>query len=220
MPDFRQYREIVRGEFLVAFGDCSQGGADSNFTQFLSVTNLDFPLVYQKRGVAIQQTQDLFPVLEKIFDVTGFAPVVALERQNGGASEMQRLYDLNLRNKYRCFVMPEFGTTLPSETEKLGWDTNSVTRSKMIGEWKNAFDKRMFKIYDEETINQHKAFIVKNGKPQAAAHRHDDAVMSAAGAFQLFQLCKPEVSLQAGSINNQPAPGWVSELPGWSINYR
>lgn len=216
---WRQYRQIERDEFIVAFGDCSQGGADSNFCQFMSTTRLDFPLVYQRRGVAIQMTQDIFPVLEKIYDVTGISPVVAFERNMGGASEMQRLYDLNVKNKYRVFVMPEFGTTIPSDTMKLGWDTNSLTRPKMIGEWKNALDKMMFKIYDEETLMQHKAFIIKNGKPQASAHRHDDAVMSSAGAYQLFQLCKPEVNLQTGS-SNYPKPEWANHLPDWNINYR
>jgi hypothetical protein len=77
----------------------------------------------------------------------------------------------------------------------------------------------MIKIYDEETLIQHKSFIIKNGKPQASANRHDDAVMSTAGAFQLFQLCKPEISRQ-DAVGTTPRPAWADKIPDWNINYR
>jgi hypothetical protein len=214
---WRQFRPIERDEFIVAFGDCSQGGEDSNFVQFMSQTKLDFPLVYQSRGVAVTMTQDIFPILERIYDITGIPPVIALERNNGGQSEMQRLFDLNVKNKYRCFVMPVWGNVGvgAEDSELLGWNTDRATRPKMLGEWKSVFEKHLFKIYDEETINQHKAFIIKNGKAQAAAHRHDDAVMSSAGAYQLFQLCKPDKIGASGAIGFTPTPSWVDSLPSW-----
>lgn len=216
---WRQYRELEHGEFIVVFGDCSQGGEDSNYVQFMSQTNMDVPLVYQARGVAMTMTQDIFPILEKIFDVTGIPPVVAFERNNGGQSEIQRLFDLNVKNKYRIFIMPNWGTVMNEDTNKLGWDTNAATRPKMLGEWKNAFEKRLFRIYDEETIAQHKAFIIKNGKPQASAHKHDDAVMSLAGAYQLFQLCKPEhPNSDMGSLYKKP--DWADRLPNWVVESR
>jgi hypothetical protein len=214
---WRQYREIQKDEFILAFGDCSQGGEDSNFTQFMSSTRMDFPLVYQARGVAVTQTQDLFPVLEKIYDLTGVPPVICLERNNGGQSEMQRLFDLNVKNKYRCFVMPSWGNVGigSEETNQLGWNTDRATRPKMLGEWKSVFEKHLFKIYDSITLKEHKAFVIKNGKPQASAHQHDDAVMSSAGAYQLFQICKPELSSRHGAIGSTPTPDWVSSLPSW-----
>jgi hypothetical protein len=85
----------------------------------------------------------------------------------------------------------------------------------MLGEWKSVFEKHLFRIYDEDTIAQHKAFIIKNGKAQASAHKHDDAVMSIAGAYQLFQVCKPEKSNLNGMQGNTPTPDWVSSLPTW-----
>ena len=217
---WRQFRQIEVGEFILAFGDCSQGGEDSNFCQFCSQTKLDFPMVYQAKGVALTMTQDLFPVLEKIYDVTGVPPVVALERQNGGSSEMQRLFDLNVKNKYRIFITPTWGTVDAEETNKLGWDTNLATRPKMLGEWKNAWEKRLFRVFDEETLKQHKAFIIKNGKAQASAHHHDDAVMSIAGAYQMFQTCKPEGIDQHLSAGKTPKPAWADSLPDWGVQKR
>ncbi len=186
---FRLYRKIERGEFFVVFGDCAQGGEDSNFVQFLSKTRMDFPLVLQMHGVAAEMTPYLRQALEYLYDRTGVKPVVALERQMGGASEM---HNLNLTNQEGKFRLYHAKREDDQDKDTLGWDTNAVTRPNMLGEWLTAFNSQMFKIYDEETINQHQTFIVnKNGKPEADANTHDDAVMSSAGAYQLYQTENP-----------------------------
>lgn len=188
---FRLYREIEHGEFFVIGGDCSQGGEDSNVASFFSTTKLDFPLIYKQQGVAAQMTEDLHPILEWIFDKTGIKPVVAFERQNGGSSEMERLKKLNRNNKYDIFIMPKIGTTEDSEdidTNQYGWNTSSATRPILVGDWKDAFDNKLVKIYDEDFISEHKTFIVnKVGKPVASGSNHDDCVISPAIAWQLYQ---------------------------------
>ena len=74
------------------------------------------------------------------------------------------------------------------ETDVLGYNTNAVTRPKLIGDWKVAFDSSQIVIYDEETIKQHRTFITnKRDRPEAAPNTHDDAVISCAGAWQLYQ---------------------------------
>jgi len=186
---FRLYRELERGEFVLVGVDCSQGGADSNFGSFLSANKLDFPISYEQQGVAANATEDLFPILEWIFDITGIKPVVAFERNNGGASEMERLSKLNRNNKFEIFIMPKIGTTDDNqETRLMGWNTSSSTRPILVGDWKDAIDCKVIKLYDAEVVKQHKAFIVsKTGKPQASGKSHDDAVISPAIAWQLYQ---------------------------------
>lgn len=74
------------------------------------------------------------------------------------------------------------------DTEKLGFATDSVSRPRMVGDLKEAIDSMGLTIYDEETVTQLETFIVnKQGKPVAAANTHDDAVMSLAVAYQLYQ---------------------------------
>ena len=181
---FRLYRPIERGEFFVVFGDTAQGGIDKNFTQFLSKTRLDAPLVMSMLGVAAQATPFIHQALEWLFDKTGVQPVFAFERNNGGASEMYRLQMMNRLNKYILY----YGYNEKGErTDKLGWDTNETTRAKMIGEWKVAYEERQIRLYDEETQKHHKTFITsKRGRPEAASRTHDDGVMSMAGAYQLL----------------------------------
>ena len=188
---FRLYRKIEKGEFFVVFGDCAQGGEDSNFVQFMSKTKMDIPLVLQMPGVAAEMTPRLRQALEWIYSVTGIKPVVALERQAGGASEMHNLNMSNTQGRYRIYHAKKEDD---KEKETIGWDTNSVTRPNMLGEWLIAFNARLIRVYDEETISQHQTFIVNNkGRPEADTNTHDDAVMSCAGAYQLFQTEEPEI---------------------------
>jgi hypothetical protein len=189
---YRQFRQLEHGEHIVIGADTSQGGDDECYVQFLSKTKIDVPIVYQSHGVAAQMTAAIFPVLERIHDLTGLPPTIAVERQNGGASEMERFEALNRKQKYRLFQMPKIGQSLGMDddgaTSKLGWDTTVATRPTMLGELKYAIQTKAVVIYDDTTIKQLFAFIVSaSGKPEAAVGKHDDAVMALAIAWQLFQ---------------------------------
>lgn len=186
----RQFRKIERGEFFVVGGDCSQGGADSNWAQFLSKDQVDVPLVIELPGVAAELTPILHQTLEWIYDQTGVQPIVALERNMGGSSEMERLRKLNRLNKYRIYIYKGFGTRQGErEGEKLGWSTDVDSRPRMVGDLKLAIDNQALRVYDEETIDQLSTFIVnkRSGKPEAAPNTHDDAPMSLSIAWQLYQ---------------------------------
>mgnify|MGYP001278431677 FL=1 len=74
---FRQYRNIEKGEFIIVGADTSAGMGDYCAVQFLSKTKLDIPLVYHSKLLATEMTNAIYPVIEKIADVTGIKPVVA-----------------------------------------------------------------------------------------------------------------------------------------------
>lgn len=190
---FRLYRQPTKGEFFVVFGDTAQGGADKNFVQFLSTTNLDMPLVLAMNGVAAEMTPHLIQALRWIFSRTNVPPTVALERQNGGTSAMHDLMTANHAGEYSIYIAKSSGTLDGEErTDRLGWDTNMATRPSMLGEWLTAFNSKQVLIYDKETIDQHQTFIVnKHGRPEAAPNTHDDGVMSCAGAWQMYQTERP-----------------------------
>lgn len=193
MQQFRLWRKLEQGEFLIVGADCSQGGSDSNTAAFLSKDKRDFPITYKRQGVANDMTDELFPVLNWVYDITGVKPVVAFERNNGGASEMSRLDKLNIEHKYVIYVMKLQGSTEgEQETKKLGWDTNSATRPILVKDWKYAFDNHLTTLSDPEFIEEHKTFILNNqGKPEAAKGFHDDCVISPAIAWQLYQTEEP-----------------------------
>jgi len=194
---FRRYRQYRPGEFFVVAADTSVGGGDYCAAQFLSKTRLDIPTVYHSPEIATAMTPLVHEELEKIFDQTGVRPVVAFERQNGGAFEMDRLAALNRLHKYDIFLMQGFGTTNNQDTIKLGWDTNTGTRSNMLKDLKNAIDHQVINIYDKPTITELFSFITVQTssawKAQAEKGSHDDLVMALAIAWQMYQICQSPI---------------------------
>lgn len=197
MSELRRYRQWQPGEFVLCFGDTAWGGVDYCAAQFLSHTKLDVPLVYHKRTIGSEMTPQLHYELERIFDATGVPPVVALERNNGGVGELERLQALNRHGKYLIYrQQSNVGTTDITEiNQKLGYDTNTATRPQMLSMLKDAIDNRLIVLYDKPTITELFSFVIKQTpsgwKAQAETGAHDDLVMSLAGVWQLYQTEKP-----------------------------
>jgi hypothetical protein len=189
---FRQYRPIEKNELFTIGVDTSMGANDYCAAQFLSRTKLDIPLVYHEKIIATEMTNKIFPVFERIFNLTGIKPVIAYERNNGGAFEMERLAALNRMNKFDIFRMPTMGRINPPDAVKLGWETTTATRPKMLQELKEAVDGKVLRIYDEQTINEMFSFVIVQTssawKAQAEVGAHDDLVMALAIAWQLYQI--------------------------------
>jgi len=206
MLEWRQYRKIEPREFFLIAGDCSQGGNDFNACQFMSKTKMDVPLIYHSRGVAAQMTRDIFPIIEKIYDLTGVKPTVALETANGGVSEMDTLNVLNKSGKYNLFTMPTMGRTESPESKTLGYVTSGGTRPILVGDLKDAIDAKVIRIYDKPTVNEFYSFIKnKVGKPEAEQGMHDDLVMSLAISWQMYQTCNPP-SVARGTLVDESIP--------------
>lgn len=187
---FRLYRPIERGEFFVVAVDCAQGGIDANFGQFLSKTKTDVPLVFEKKCVAAEMTPIIHEALEWLYSLTGVEPVVAFERQMGGVSALSNLQTLNRNGHYRIFQRRKLGTIEGEQlTDTIGWDTNAQTRPQMLGDLKQAIDNKLIQIYDKTTVDELGKFIInKRGRAEAAPNCHDDAVMSLAIAWQIYQV--------------------------------
>lgn len=195
---FKQYRPIEQNEFIVCAVDTASGGLDYTAAQFLSKTRVDVPLVYHSRTTTSDFIPTLSAVLNSIYDTTKIKSVVALERQNGGSFLIDRLAGINYANKYNIFKMPTYGNIEIPDSTKLGWDTNSATRPKMLQDLKDAIDKKVIRIYDESTVSELYSFIIaqtsSSWKAQAERGAHDDLIMSLAIALQMYQICEPEIT--------------------------
>lgn len=190
---YRQFRPIAKNEFFVVGVDTATGLGDYVTAQFLSKTKLDVPLVYHSKNTMTEFTVSLATTLERIYDVTGIKPVVAIERNNGGVFELDRLAALNRLDKYIIFVMPQAGNVDNQQTKLLGWSTNTATRPQMLQDLKNGIDNSLIGLYDEATITELFSFIIVTSnssmKAQAESGAHDDLIMALAIAWQLYQLC-------------------------------
>lgn len=208
----KQYRQLDPGEFIVVGVDTAAGGTDYCAAQFLSKTRLDVPIVYHQHTLASEMTPVLQQELERIYDITNVSPVVAYERNNGGVFELERLASLNRLNKYKIFAMPQYGGINNSQPTKIGWDTNTASRPKMLADLKECIDKHLIKIYHKPTIEEMFSFIVTQTsttwKAQAESGGHDDLVMSLAIAWQLYQSESAPQSIWQAPINDISKKQW------------
>ncbi len=195
---FSQYRKFEPRDFILCAVDTAAGMGDNTTAQFLCKNKLDVPLVFKSDVTTSDFVPKLAEVLERIYDTTQVKPVVALERQNGGSFLIDRLAGINLRGKYDIFKMPTAGNIENPEPTRLGWDTNTATRPKMLSDLKDAIDKKLIRIYDKDTINEMYSFVVVRStssvKAQAEQGSHDDLVMSLAISWQMYQTCENPTS--------------------------
>lgn len=207
---WRQYRKLKKGEQIYVGADTSMGCGDNCVAQFFSAKYFDYPLVFSSPIIATEMTDELVELLNSISDETGINPLIAYERNNGGAFEMERLAKLNKQGKFDIFRMkqtdPDSGSI--SLSDKLGWDTNSATRPQMLGHFKEAIDNKLIRIYDMETINEMFSFIRTQYstmvKAEAEKNAHDDHVMAAAIAYEMY-LIYPELASNSSTLANAMA---------------
>ncbi len=211
----KRFRQLERGEFVVVGADTAAGGKDYCAACFLSKNKLDVPIVYHSRSLATEMTPVIFNELELIHDITGIPPVVAYERNNGGVFEMERLASLNRLNKFKIFVMPTYGNLQNAEGKKLGWDTNTATRPKMLADLNEAIDKKLVKLYDRRLVNEMFSFILvrtsTTWKAQAEKGANDDLVMALAIAWQIQLIEQPPQSILNSTIL------FAGEKKNWSL---
>ena len=203
---FKRFRPLQRGEFMIVFADTAAGGGDNCAVQFLSHKWLDVPEVYHSKVTASYMTPLLHEELTKISKVTGVPPIVAYERNNGGGFEMDRLARLNRYGDYRIYTMKNLDPTgRLVDTGKLGWDTNTGSRPKMLQDLKDAVESNVIHVYHRQTVDEMFSFIIsKTGKPEAEEGAHHDLVMALAGAWQLYQTEKPLIEQGGGVVETMP----------------
>lgn len=208
MP-FYKFRPWQPGEFVICFADTAAGGDDNCAVQFLSHKWLDVPEVYHAKVTGSYMTPLIHERLSDISRETGVAPIVAFERNNGGSFEMDRLQRLNRYGAYRIYTMKNLNPTgLVADTGKLGWDTNTATRPKMLQELKDAIEGDLLHLYHRQTVNELFSFIIKpSGKAEAEVGAHDDLVMALAGAWQLYQTEAPIQHESSGVVETVPLGG-------------
>jgi hypothetical protein len=212
---FQQFRPFQPGEFIMCFVDPSHGAGDNTAAQYLSQKWLDIPRIYHSPYTITAVTPLLHQDLTRISKETGVAPIVAYETNNGGDFELERLARLNRYGDYRIYTMKQLDPVAQEivDTGKLGWNTNTATRPKMLRELKEAVESELLHIYHRQTVDEMFSFIINgSGKPEAEENAHDDLVMALAGVWQLYQTEQPK------SVANDDPSSYVSlpNVPGHS----
>ena len=211
---FKQFRPFQRGEFILVGVDPSHGGGDNTAAHFLSHKWLDVPQIYHSPMTITAVTPILHQELTRISKETGVAPVVAYETNNGGDFELERLSRLNRYGDYRIYTMKQLDAHQRRmvDTGKLGWNTNTATRPKMLRELKEAAEGELIHLYHRLTVDEMFSFIIgTNGKPEAEDGAHDDLVMALAIVWQLYQTEQPMKEQGGGVVETDESAGYYKE---------
>ncbi len=108
--------------------------------------------------------------------------LVSVEKASGGHSVIERLrYDLHYMNMVKYKSYDQFNKLVWN----VGFDTNSKTKSIIINDFVELFEKGQLKINSRRLLQEMKIFeINENGRMGASGSGHDDSVMSMALAIQ------------------------------------
>ncbi|ENK1242985.1 terminase [Clostridium botulinum] len=107
--------------------------------------------------------------------------LLCVEKASGGHSVIERLrYDLSYMNMVKYKSYDDFQKLIWN----VGFDTNSKTKSIIINDFVELFEKGQLKINSRRLLQEMKIFeINENGKMGASGAGHDDSVMAMALAI-------------------------------------
>ena len=170
------------GKRYMAGVDCSEGlGKDSHAIIML---NADGEQVarFKNNKIKPYEFADIVDALGRYYNKA----LLTVEKASGGYSVIERLrYDKHYMNMTKYKTFDEFNRTV----WKVGFDTNSKTKSIVVNDFREWFDKGMIKIVDKELLDEMKVFISDDGgKMGAVTGCHDDLVMSACLAIAGMKL--------------------------------
>lgn len=104
--------------------------------------------------------------------------MIAIENKGYGTSVNKKVY-----NHYgNIFRKIRDKTGQMDVTDELGWNTNSVTRTQMLGQLKEEISDNATDLFDMELLDQCRTFInnIKKKRPEAEVGKKDDMVFARA----------------------------------------
>ncbi|OFI05265.1 terminase-like family protein [Clostridium acetireducens DSM 10703] len=106
--------------------------------------------------------------------------LICVEKASGGHSTIARLrYEFKYMNMVKYKSYDEFNRMVWN----VGFDTNSKTKSLIINDFIELFEKRLMVINSERLLQEMQVFVSDNGKMGAVSGSHDDTVMATALAI-------------------------------------
>lgn len=107
---------------------------------------------------------------------------LVVEKASGGHSVIERLkYTFKYKNMAKYKSYDKFNTIMYT----VGFDTNTKTKSLVVNDFREMFDKGQLLLHSADTLEEMKVFEVRdNGSMGAMSGYHDDLVMATALAIQ------------------------------------
>lgn len=171
------YNKPIQGNKYYIGVDCSEGGG--NDYHVITILNQDGEEVCQFRNNKLKayEVAEIINCLGRMYNNAH----LVIEKASGGHAVIERLrlhYKYKNMSKYKSY--DEFNRV----KWNVGFDTNAKTKSLIINDLIELFDKGQIKINSKIILEEMKVFEIKsNGSMGAMSGYHDDTVMSLALAI-------------------------------------
>lgn len=152
--------------------DCSEGvGQDYTVVEVLDKDGEQVAEFYSNK-IKPYQIADIVNDIGRYYNNA----LITIEKASGGHSVIQRLrYDLKYMNMTKYKSYDEFNKV----RWQVGFDTNSKTKSLILNDFIELFEKGQIKINSRKLLQEMKIFEMKdNGSCGASGTGHDDTVMA------------------------------------------
>ncbi|NMM65542.1 terminase [Clostridium sp. P21] len=173
---FFMYKIPKAGEKYYIGADLSEGlGQDYSVIEVLDKNGLQVAEFYNNKIKPYQMAE----IINSIGLYYNKA-LVCIEKASGGHSVIERLrHEFKYMNMVKYKSYDEFNRP----KYEVGFDTNTKTKSLIINDFIELFEKRLMVINSERLLQEMQVFVAENGKMGAISGSHDDSVMAMALAI-------------------------------------
>jgi len=173
------YHLPKRGRYYGGSDVASGSGGDSSSLTLIDDEGVEV-LAFHNNKISVYEFAEFLNEIGRFY---GYA-YLAIEKNNYGLPVIERL-----RNQFRYMNLYKHRTFDNKGNKKLvlGWLTTETTKSIMISDFKESFERGLILINHSETLSQMQLFIEDSrGKMgnKKGANNHDDLVISHALAIQ------------------------------------
>ncbi|MCR1933876.1 terminase [Clostridium tepidum] len=170
------YKIPVAGKRYYIGADLSEGvGQDFSVIEVLNSDGEQVAEFYNNKIKPYKMSE----IINSIGHYYNYA-LLTIEKASGGHSVIERLrYDLHYMNMTKYKSYDQFNKLVWN----VGFDTNSKTKSLIINDLIELFEKNQLKINSERLLQEMQVFVSENGKMGAVSGSHDDSVMAMALAI-------------------------------------
>lgn len=156
----------------------SGSGGDSSSLTLMDEDGVQV-LAFQHNKVSVYEFAELLNIIGRYWNYA----FLAIEKNSFGLPVIQRLReDYHYMNLYKHKTFDQKG----NKKFALGWLTTETSKSIMISDFKESFEKKLILVNDKDTLQQMTLFVEQNGKMgnKKGANNHDDMVIAHSLAVQ------------------------------------
>lgn len=187
LAGFKQFKEFLPSHRIAGGADVALGvGLDSSTSVFIDFDTLPAQVIgtYYNNEIKPDDFGDELARQGRILGECLIAP----EKNNAGHATIGRLKQIYPMSRIHATRRKENGiyVALPNE---FGWDTNSLTKSKMLNDLSSAIDDGLLVLNDEDIIREARSYtrndLMDREIDPRLATRHFDLLIACAIAWQM-----------------------------------